>query len=407
MKILLICKKFPFPPKDGESIAILQMSQALAARGCEITLLAMNTTRHPFQMPSNIPADLQHFKSIHMVSVDNRISVWGAFLNIFSKDSYHITRFVSDSFRDKLTHLLKDNTFDLIQLETLYLAPYINTIKSNSKAPVVMRAHNIEHEIWDRISEQIKYIPKKWYLKYLSEKLRKFEIQMLNQYDLLVSITDRDLEIFRALGYKNGCISSPVGIKLEKEAIHLGTAAHPNKVCFIGSLDWIPNLEGLEWFIETVWPNIKEKFPECEFHVAGRNAPDRIVRNHQPGVFYHGEVEDSGMFIEKYPIFIVPLNAGSGLRIKIIEAMSLGRVVITTSMGLEGIPAIDGRDLLIADTAEQFLKAIQLCFENPDKVIEIGQNARNFIESNFDRDRFAGKLVEAYRAVMSGTHHIS
>jgi len=405
MKILIICKKYPYPLSDGESVAIVQMSEALAEIGCEVTMLAMNTTRHPYKENGPPPEELKHFKETHQVVVDNKIKPWDAFKNLFSKESYHITRFISTDFEQKLKEILTNQSFDIIQLETLYLAPYIKVIKSLTQAPVVMRAHNIEHEIWDRISKQIKFIPKKLYLKHLSQKLKKFEIERLNDYDLLIAITERDLQIFKSLGYKNGCLAAPVGYKIQDKGVPTAHFSSPLKMSFIGSLDWMPNLEGLNWFLESIWPELKKQFPNAEFHVAGRNTPVSLSQSNVPGVFFHGAVPDSAEFISRYPLFIAPIRAGSGLRIKILEAMSLGRVVISTTMGLEGIPAKEGKQVLIADTVEAFVGALKFCCDRQNEMEQIGIQAKNFIKTEFNSDQLARKLLRAYQMTLSENHH--
>ena len=150
MKILQLCKKFPYPLKDGESIAVTYQSKAFHEFGCEITLLAMNTTKH-YTKIGKLPNGFNHYKEIHVTDIDNRVKVLKAFVNIFSSKSYHISRFDSKEYNDKLIALLQDNEYDVIQLETLYLTPYIDTIKQHSNAIVSMRSHNVEFEIWERI----------------------------------------------------------------------------------------------------------------------------------------------------------------------------------------------------------------------------------------------------------------
>ena len=150
MKILQLCKKFPYPLKDGESIAVTYLSHALHDLGCDITLLSMNTSKH-FTDLNSLPREFNHYKEIQVTALDNSVNAFSAFKNLFSKDSYHVSRFVCPDFKNKLIELLQNNDFDVIQLETLYLAPYIDVIKKYSKALITMRAHNIEFEIWERI----------------------------------------------------------------------------------------------------------------------------------------------------------------------------------------------------------------------------------------------------------------
>lgn len=406
MKILLLCKKFPYPLKDGEAIAVNQLSKSLTENGCEVTLLAMNTSRHHYKGNGSLPKELSHFKEIHTVDVDNQITPWGAFKNLFTTESYHISRFVSEEFAQKLTCVLKENQFDIVQLETLYLAPYLKFIKDNSEAIVVMRAHNIEHEIWHRISDQIKFIPKKIYLNYLAKKLKKFEIEKLNEYDFLVAITERDLEMFKSLGYKNGCLATPVGFDLKEYQPEYSAFKKELNLSFIGSLDWMPNIEGLRWFLSEVWPLLHSKFPNLKFHFAGRNAPKDLANIQLPGVIFHKDVSDSKDFMLGYPILIVPIFAGSGIRVKILEAMALGRVVITSSIGLEGIPAKHLDQVILANSAEDYIHSIQMCYDGKINLLNLGQSARNFVHNNFDSSKLAEKLLTAYQNVIDSPSHL-
>ena len=134
--------------------------------------------------------------------------------------------------------ILSETNYDVIQLETIYLTPYVETIRKHSKALVAMRSHNVEHEIWDRIANNTSFYPKKWYLRILTEQLKGYEVQHLNEYDYLIAISDCDLEKYKGMGYRNGAMSSPVGLRLDKYR-PIGERHGPS-ISFIGSLDWMP-----------------------------------------------------------------------------------------------------------------------------------------------------------------------
>ncbi|MEL6718133.1 MAG: glycosyltransferase, partial [Bacteroidota bacterium] len=289
MKLLQLCKKFPYPLKDGESLAVTYLSKAMKQLGCEVTLLSMNTTKHYFDL-AKLPKNYNHYKAIHTVKVDNRLKAKDAFLNLFSTTSYHVSRFVSSNFKNCLIELLKIEKFDIIQLETLYLAPYIPIIRKYSNAPIVMRAHNIEHEIWERVAENSRILPLKIYLKYLTNKLKRYEIARLQDYDLLVAITKRDLELYRKLGYKNAATVTPVGVEQKKYEPNYDSYKNTPSISFIGSLDWIPNQEGLNWFLDHVWERVHAKHPDLKLHIAGRHAPKSILELKKENVIVHGEV---------------------------------------------------------------------------------------------------------------------
>jgi len=360
---------------------------------CEVTLLAMNTEKHFSKVPINCP-ELDHYASIHKVYVDNSLNPIDAFIDLVSGKSYNITRFDSSEFRKKLIQLIKGNTFDIIQLETSYLGIYIDTIKAHCDAKVVLRSHNLEYEIWERISDNTTRGLKSWYLNKCAERLFDFEVSSLEKYDLLVTISDQDVIKYKELGYKKACISSPAGLNLADYRVM--PLQVNNSLSFIGSLDWIPNLNGLQWFVENVWSKVYASHQALNFHVAGRNLNSSFLNTERPGIVLEGEVDCAKNFISKHNLMIVPLFSGSGIRIKILEGMALGRLVISTSIGAEGIGGISGEHYLIANTEQEFQEAITNCMNNPQMVREIGLNAREFVQENYSNLSNATQLIKAY-----------
>ncbi len=399
MKILQLCKKFPYPLKDGESIAVSYLSKALNNLGCEVTLLSMNTSKH-FTDITTLPDSYDQYKDIHVVDVNNNVKVTGAIANLFTKDSYHVSRFESKAFKTKLIEILRSEDFDVVQLETLYLTPYIDCIKKNSNAIVAMRAHNIEHEIWDRITQNTKSVAKRAYLRHLTEKLRNYEITHLNDYDYLITVSSRDLKRYKGLGYINGAMSTPIGLKLDRYPADIAEKSKGNSrdLCFIGALDWMPNFEGLQWFLNKVWHDYGG---EIKFHIAGRNTPESLLNLNKENVVVHGEVDDAIEFISSHPIMIVPLFSGSGTRVKILEGMALGKVVITTSQGLEGIEAKHNKHVLIADTKEDFVKCIDEALMNTSLRSRLGKAGRAFVEKYYDNDAIAQTLIKKYKKLLA------
>ena len=403
MRILQLCKKFPFPLKDGESIAVNGLSRALAGLGAEVWLLAMNTRRHFFAQADTRPLGLAHYADVRAVEVDNRIRLVDAFLNLFSSQSYHVSRFISADFERALINLLQEREFDIIQLETLYLAPYIPAIRRYSSARIVMRAHNVEHEVWERVTRNTRQGPRRWYLQYLTGKLKRFELEKLGEYDFLAAITRRDLDHFQVMGYEGPCQAAPIGLDASGYVPDYEAFDRPISQAFIGSLDWAPNLEGLTWFLSQVWPSALKRRPGLELHVAGRNTPTWLMQKHYDGVTIHGEVPDAGAFINQHPLFIAPFLSGGGIRAKILEAMALGRVVISSSMGLEGIDATHKVNVLIADSKEDWLTILDEVHQNPEILRSIGEHARKLILEHFDSLSIGQRLLDAYRELVADT----
>lgn len=400
MKILFLCKKFPYPPKDGESIAISNLCKELKAMGCDITLLCMNTSKH-YSDTKALPKEYNYFSSIHAVDLDNTVKPWQALTSMMTGESYHIRRFKSSVFKAKLIEILTKDKFDIIQLETLYLSPYVETIRKYSDAKVVMRAHNVEHEIWERITQNTGSNLKKLYLAYLTKQLKAYEIGQFPVYDYLVTLTDRDLALFRKKGYLNGAASAPVGFDVEGYPYTKPQFGEDMSLCFIGSLDWMPNREGLEWFLIHVWPKLVARFPKLSFHVAGRNTPMALLEWKISNVTMHGEVSDAGEFLNRHSIMVVPLFSGSGMRIKIVEGMMMGKVVITTSLGKEGIEGEHKKEMLIADTVQQFIDAVAYCIQNPENASAIAAHAKVKASEQFDPREVAERMMSIYQNLLT------
>jgi len=296
MNILQVTNKVPYPANDGGAIACMNLTRGFALLGHDVTVLAMNTKKHHTEL-SDIPESVQDWARFRLVDVPAGISALAATINfLFSGKPYNAVRFISDAFSKELKNVLEEKDFDIVQLEGLYVCPYIPLIRKYSRAKIVYRAHNIEHEIWERTATLTQGM-KKIYLKILSRRIKIFEREFLNQYDLLVPITERDGIILDKLGNTRPAHISPTGIDTTVLIPHSKNLEHPS-LFHIGSLEWAPNQEGLIWFIDKCWPKIHEKFPDLTFYIAGRKAPDRLVRWFKaPNIVFMGEVDDAYRFM--------------------------------------------------------------------------------------------------------------
>ena len=396
MRILQVTNKVPYPVKDGGAIACMNLTRGFAVLGHQVTVLSMNTAKHHIDI-SEIPESIKDWAEFRLVDVPAEISFFPALVNLmFSSKPYNAVRFISKSFSKELTQLLQEKQFDIIQLEGLYVCPYIPVIRKYTDAKIVYRAHNIEHEIWERSSTLSKGVVR-LYLQMLSQRLKKFEEELLNSYDLLVPITKRDGTILNKMGNKKPMHISPTGIDTTALIPHSKNLEHPS-LFHIGSLEWSPNQEGLIWFVEKCWPRIHEKFPELKFYIAGRNAPDWLARKFNlPNIIFKGEVPDAYEFMNSKSVMVVPLFSGSGMRIKIIEGMALGKPIVTTSIGTEGISTTSGKNILIADSVKDFTTAVSTLITNDEIYQEISRNAIEYIHEKFDNLAIAGALTGFYK----------
>ncbi len=398
MNILFLCNKSPYPPKEGGPIAMNVNIGGLIKAGHSVKVIALNTNKY-FIDPKEIPEKYKSETDIKFVYTDLSIKPVEALANLFSSKSYHVERFVSDNVNKKLIQILKDNSFDIVQLEMLYMAPYIETIKQHSNARVILRAHNIEHLIWERITSVTKNPLKKWYIGNLTKKLKNYELSVMDKFDGIATITAKDAEFFRDAGCRIPLTDVPFGIDVAKYKPQYFEEKEIS-LFHLGSMNWMPNEEGVRWFLDKVWPLIHKENPKLKFYLAGRMMPDWLTNLKIKNVEVVGEVDDATEFINEKGIMIVPLLSGSGIRIKIIEGMALGKTIISTTIGAEGINYEDGKDILIANTPEEFSKAIAQCINDKDYCALIGKNARKLTENDHNITKIIDKLIRFYNKVI-------
>ena len=378
MNVLLLCNKSPWPPKEGGPIAMYAMINGLLMAGISVKVLALNTNKYSVDLV-DIPAEFKQQTQISFVNIDLSIKPFDAFFNLFTRQSYHVNRFISPDIAAALTEILKGETFDIIQFESLFLTPYINLIKRYSTARLVLRAHNIEHLIWYRLAQETTLPLNKLYLKHLAKTLQSYELSVMNKLDGIAAITRKDEEQFKMLGCTKLVSTIPFGIACPEIAVE-NNAILPKTLFHIGSMNWLPNQEGIRWFLQECWPLVHVKFPEVRLVLAGREMPHWMLSIVMAGVEIRGEVPDASQFMCENGIMIVPLFSGSGVRVKIVEAMALGKTVITTSIGAEGIMCQHQKNILIADTPTEFLETIIRCYTEPGLTERIGENARQYIQ---------------------------
>lgn len=393
MNVLQICHKPPFPPVDGGCLAMDDISNGLIRKGFNVKILTLSTEKHPFKKEKLSDNYLKTTK-IEAVSISTELRPISAFFNLFSDQSYNVSRFYSTKFEQKIIDVLKYTSFDVIQLESLFVVPYLSVIRAHSKAKVIYRAHNVEQQIWFEKFKQEQNPFKKAYLKLLYQRLKKFEDKHFSLFDGIAAISNRDIKLINELGNTKPIVEIPFSINPTR--YYPISKQESTDLFFIGSLDWQPNIKGLDWFLRTCWPSIKKKFPTIILHIAGKAMPTRLLHLEDKQIEVHGEVEDAMEFIRNQGIMVVPLFSGSGIRIKVLEGLALGKAIIGTAKAAEGILVSD-QEFIIANTSDEFISSIEKLYLNSTLRVNLGANARKFVKLHFNNDSITEKLIDFYR----------
>lgn len=397
MNILQLCNKAPYPSNDGSSIAICSLANGLLENNNELHILTINTKKH-YKPDENIPDDFKdrtHYQSVYK---NTNTSLFGFIFNLFSKHSYFVSRFFFNSFSNELVKKLSSNTFDVVQLEGVFMALYIPLIKKHSSAKIVLRAHNVEHQIWERHIKNEKNIFKAAYLKIQNKRLKRYELSIYNQVDAIVSITNEDRKNISNLSFNKNIYTALTGVDLKKYNPAF-EVSEPNTLFHFASMDWMPNIESLDWFLNEVFNELLQQFPKVKLVVAGRGMPERFKKMASENLIVMEQIDNSELFYHSYDLMMVPLWSGSGLRIKLVEGLAYGKPIVTTSIGAEGIDFINGKHMLIADSKDEFIKAIIALLSDATYKKDLQKNARLLAEECFDYKLIGADLTNFYKTL--------
>lgn len=394
MRILQLCHKPPFPANDGGSIAMNQLTRGLIDQGIEVKVMALAPTG-TMETMKKIPEGYRRETHFECFPIDTKVKPLPAFINLFTRESYNISRFYCKDFARRLREIFQEEAFDIIQLEGLFLTPYISVIRQHTGSPVLFRSHNIEHYIWERMAKATRNPVKKTYLKLLASRLKSYEMKTVHQVDGLVAISPVDLRFFKKNGFTQPAVTIPVGV--DTGTLQLSdTRPGANSVFHIGSMDWRPNQEGLRWFLEEVWPLVINVNPELRFVLAGKSIPESFYQYQGSNVTVAGQVPDAAEFMQAHKLMVVPLRSGGGMRVKIIEGMAAGKAIVSTTIGAEGIDCTHGVNILLADTANEMAETILYCFSNNNIMGGLEEKARRFARENHSMKPIIDRLIAFY-----------
>jgi glycosyltransferase involved in cell wall biosynthesis len=392
-KILILTNRVPYPLTDGGNIAMHAMIQGYKRAGWKVMLLSMNTSRHYVNLDS-LPV-LYREIAFETFDIDTDVRFLPVVKNfLLSRKPNHVERFYHKDFQKKLQEVIETFEPNWIQLESIFLASYIPAIRSVTSAKVMIRLHNVEHTIWEQLASETANTLRRYYLRDLASRIRKFEIEIWQIADFLLPISQADAEMIQGFQVQTPMIVVPVGITIQQPSKY---KIQENWCGYhIGAMDWVPNMEGMTWFLEDIWPLIHRQTPAFQFWFAGRGMPASYKKYEKDGVFCAGEVEDAAQFIQDKKILIVPLRSGGGIRVKIMEAMAAGKLVVSTTTGMFGIvEAIPNVHYLQADTPNAFAEKIAWILENKDEAEAIAKAGHNLMKEYYDAEKIMDNLMQS------------
>jgi sugar transferase (PEP-CTERM/EpsH1 system associated) len=314
---------------------------------------------------------------------------------------YAIAKYRSADFRRRIETLLASQSFDVVVCD--FLVPAIN-LPAALPCPSILFTHNVEAEIWRRHTENAGNPLTRRLLQQQWHRMRRFEGDALRRFDLALAVSEADRETFTRL--YPGAVRRPIHVVQTGVDTAYFAPQRSNggpHLVFTGSMDWLPNEDGMAFFVHEILPRIRSEFPDVTLSIIGR-APTPAVRRlgDVEGVTVTGRVDDVRPHIAKGTVYVVPLRIGGGTRLKIFEAMSMGKAVVSTTIGAEGLPVAPGENILIADDPGAFARMVVGLLRDSDLRRRIESAARRLVVQRYDWSAVAADFESALERVRRG-----
>jgi len=400
MHILWIKTELLHPVDKGGRIRTYQMLRALARRH-EVTYLTLDDGT---AAPDAIAKATEYCARVEVVPfappMKGSLGFYSALVgNLVSPLPYAIARYEVPALRDRLRAICATRKVDVVVCD--FLAPSIN-VPDDLGVPVVLFQHNVEAMIWERHAQVATHPVKKAYMHEQWRRMKRFEASECRRVSSVVAVSTQDADVFRREYGVAEVPDVPTGVDTDYFVRQPDVPRIPGSMLFTGSMDWMPNEDGISWFVETILPRIQAAVPGATLTIVGRNPTPKVKSLHAPqaGVTVTGSVPDVRPYLASHQLFIVPLRVGGGTRLKIYEGMTMGLPTVSTTIGAEGLPVVPGEHLMLADDPESFARECIALLRDPARSSAMGDAADHYVRQQFGWDGVARRFAEFCQAVI-------
>lgn len=393
MKILFISPQIPLPATDGGKIVKWGLIKYLSLSGNKVYFVSYRN----HTIVKDVYEELNRYTTPYILDVQTDNNVIKAIKNLLSPVPYNVSKFIHNELSEFIISFLSQNDVDLVLVNNIHMGWIIDHIKKVKDVPVFLRQENVEMIIMKRFYEQQKNILFKLfaYLQYV--KFKSYEPNLCRKFDSCLMISNVDKMTIKSFDKNIRATVLPVGID-PKLFEFFEDNIIPFSIAHIGSLTWLPNLDGLQWFLDEVFPQLVKKFPNSKIFIYGNGDYSKLKFSMkiENNLEFVGFVEDIWKEIKNKSLILVPLRIGSGIRIKILEMLAAGKSIITTSTGIEGIPLVDSEHIIIADSAKEMTQKITDYFLNKYDTKLMSKNGRDFVRQNYSWESVVSKFEDIY-----------
>lgn len=405
VKILFVTTKSPYPLFEGRALRTYNLMKEVA-RSHEVHLASFVQDQQDLD-------GIEHMRSLCPV-VEYEKLYFGAKLPLFARDALieafsslplPIVKYCTSTMRARIRRLMAEHQYDLVHLDMLHLGEYVAEI---GQVPVVLGEHNVESVILKRRAENEGHALKKWYFNYQYKKLERYEAQCCRRVSLVTAVSEHDAEQLCQLSQRQDVEVVPNGVDTSYFDLPPSPPSGPSLV-FVGGFTWFPNLDAIQYFCASILPLIRAQIPDATVTVVGKQPDTAVVRAiaETPGMTLTGLVEDIRPYVARSAAYIVPLRIGGGTRLKILDALSMSKAIVSTSIGCEGLAVESGLNILIGDTPQEFADKVVWALRHPDLTAVVGARGRELAVNRYDWRAIGAQMTSLYERVVEQSRRLS
>ncbi len=391
MRVLLLCQVVPFPPDSGPKVKTWNLIKWLGAQH-EVTLIAFSR-REP---PQTWDVLRRHCRDVHTVPMHRGIArdAWYLVASLCSGQPWIIARDARRAMHRTVAEVAGRTAFDVVHVDQLNMAQYAAQVTG---AFTVLDAHNALWVLYRHLADAAPVGPRKLLLEREWRRLRAYEGDVGRRADAVLAVSETDrADLAEAMGTDRPISVLPIAVD-PAELTPVRRALDADRIVHVGTMFWPPNVDAVHWFLDAVWPRIRAVRSDAAFDIVGARPP-RALRRHAArcGARCTGYVADPTPYLQRAGVVVVPLRAGSGMRVKVLSALAQGLPVVSTTLGCEGIAVENERHVLLADTPSTFADAVLRLLGDRALGNRLGRNGRLLIETSYDYRRVYPALQPIY-----------
>jgi sugar transferase (PEP-CTERM/EpsH1 system associated) len=382
--VLVVSAHFPYPPRWGFATRVYQLMREIASRH-DATLLC-----YAAPGDENVELVRQEFP-VEVVERKPESTVAKRFSqarSLASRIPYDCYTTHSREMQQAIDRLFAERDFDIVQLESTLLMPF----RFPDGTRIVLDEHNVDYEVYARMHETETSLLRKMFYRDQERRFRRYEQRSWQGVAACVATSEREAEIMRRHAPDTFVAAVPNGVDVDYFQPD-DTPVEPRTLVFNGVLDYRPNIDGVNFLVDEVLPLVRERFPDVRLTVVGRGPASEVKALERRGVEATGEVPDVRPYLRGAAVVVVPIRMGSGTRLKVVEALSLAKPVVSTTLGCEGVDVHDREHLLIGDTAPAFAAQVERLFDDAEAGERLGRAGRELMERQYSWE-YAGRLLE-------------